>query len=255
MREWSALLLAGSRPTGDPFAEAMGVRHKALMTVYGEPMVLRPLRTLLANDQVGRIVVLTQNPGDLERVIPKDPKTEVRASQRTIAETVEQLIITKSIEFPILVTTADHALLDGQMLSEFMTQAAGADLALGVVERTALEARLPQTKRTWLPFRGGAYTGANLFAFGSIKALSAIEQWRSVEQDRKKGWRVLAALGPALLLGAVLRLRTLDQSVETIARKLGISIRAVVLSNPLAGVDVDKPVDHALVEAILNGRA
>ena len=37
--------------------------------------------------------------------------------------------------------------------------------------------------------------------------------WRSVEQDRKKGWRMIAALGPAVLLGAVLRLRTLDQTL------------------------------------------
>ena len=255
MSKWTALLLAGSRPSGDPLARSMGVAHKALIPVAGKPMVLRPLSTLMGNDQVGRIFVLTQNPDDLQPVLPEDSRIDVRASCGTIAETLEQLIIAKAVDFPILVTTADHALLDSRMLSEFMTKAAGADLALGVVERSALLARLPQTKRTWLAFRGGAYSGANLFAFGSIKALSAIEQWRSVEQDRKKGWRVLAALGPALLLGAVLRLRTLDQSVASVGRRLGIAIRAVVLSNPLAGVDVDKPADHALVEAILSGRA
>ncbi|HEX5238542.1 MAG TPA: NTP transferase domain-containing protein [Sphingomicrobium sp.] len=233
----------------------MEVTHKALIPVAGEPMMLRPLRTILGSDQISRIIVLTQDPADLEAIIPHDPRIDIRASQGTIAGTLEKLIIAKCVKFPILVTTADHALLDAQMLAEFIAKAAGADLALGVVERTALLARLPQTKRTWLPFRGGAYSGANLFAFGSIKSLSAIEQWRSVEQDRKKGWRVLAALGPALLLGAVLRLRSLDQSAETMGRKLGIIIRAVVLSNPLAGVDVDKPVDHALVEAILSGRA
>jgi hypothetical protein len=123
------------------------------------------------------------------------------------------------------------------------------------VERQALLQRLPQTKRTWLSFRGGAYSGANLFALGSIKSLAAIEQWRSVEQDRKKGWRVLAALGPALLLGALLRLRTLDQSITSVGRRLGMTARAIVLGNPLAGVDVDKVEDHALVEAILQARA
>lgn len=255
MSKWTALLLAGSRAAGDPFAQTMGVAHKALIAIAGEPMVLRPLRTLIASDQVGRILVLTQNPADLEPVIPNDSKIEVRPSQGTIAGTLEQLIIARSVEFPILVTTADHALLDDEMLSEFITKAAGADLAVAVVERSALMARLPQTKRTWLPFRGGAYSGANLFALGSVKALSAIELWRSVEQDRKKGWRVLAALGPILLVGAVLRLRTLDQSVASVGRKLAITIRAVVLSNPLAGVDVDKPADHALVEVILTGRA
>ena len=37
--------------------------------------------------------------------------------------------------------------------------------------------------------------------------------------------------------------------------KLGLTIRAVRLSNPLAGVDVDKAEDHALVEAILAGQS
>ena len=76
-----------------------------------------------------------------------------------------------------------------------------------------------------------------------------------MEQERKKGWRVLAAIGPALLLGAVLRMRTLDQSVASVGRKLGLSIRAVEMTDPVAAIDVDKPADHALVEAILAGRA
>jgi GTP:adenosylcobinamide-phosphate guanylyltransferase len=254
MSEWTALLLAGSRPGGDPFARSMNVDHKALIPVGGEPMILRPLRALLASGGIGEIIVLTQEPADLQTVLPDDPRISVRASAGTIAETLEILIAKRVVQFPTLVTTADHALLDSDMVAEFMGKAEGADLAIGVVERSALLARLPETKRTWLSFRGGAYSGANLFAFGSIKVLAAIEEWRSVEQQRKKGWRVLAALGPALLLGAVLRIRAIDESVARIGRKLGIAARPVVLSNPLAGVDVDKPLDHALVEAILAGR-
>lgn len=253
--KWTALLLAGSRPAGDPLARSMMVRHKALIPIGGEPMVLRSLRALLASDRVGDIIVLTQDPADLRPVLPADERIDIQASGATIAGTVAELINRRAAQFPVLVTTADHALLDTQMIGEFTAKAEGADLAIGVVERRALLARLPQTRRTWLRFRGGAYTGANLFAFGSSRVLPAVERWRSVEQDRKKGWRVLAAIGPALLLGAVLRMRTLDQSVASVGRKLGIGIRAVVLSNPLAGVDVDKPEDHALVEAILEGRA
>ena len=255
MRRWTALLLAGSRPAGDPLAKSMMVGHKALIPLAGAPMVLRPLRALLASDEIGDIVVLTQDPADIRPVLPDDERIQIRASGDTIAATVAELIASRATEFPVFVTTADHALLDTQMVAEFTRKAEGTDLAIGVVEQKALLQRLPQTKRTWLKFRGGAYTGANMFAFGSEKVLPAIERWRSVEQDRKKGWRVLAAIGPALLLGAVLRVRTLDESVASVGRKLGVTIRAVVLSNPLAGVDVDKPEDHALVEAILEGRA
>jgi GTP:adenosylcobinamide-phosphate guanylyltransferase len=252
---WTAVVLAGSRPGRDSFAEQFGTDLKALIPIAGEPMVRRPVAALLESEAISKIIVLSQSPQRIAATLPSDQRIEVRESLGTIAETIEQLILSHSVDFPVLVTTADHALLDQQMILEFIGAAAGSDLSIGVVERQSLMARLPQTKRTWLHFRGGAYSGANLFAFGSIKALAAIEQWRSVEQERKKGWRVLFALGPALLLGAVLRIRTLDRSVEVIGRKLKMTARAVVLSNPLAGVDVDKPVDHALVEAILSGRA
>ncbi|HEV8407204.1 MAG TPA: NTP transferase domain-containing protein [Sphingomicrobium sp.] len=252
---WTAVLLAGSRPGSDPLAEQFGTDLKALIPIAGEPMVRRPARTLLESKEIGRILVLSQAPERIAGALPRDPRIEVLESKGTIAQSIEEVILKGPHQFPMLVTTADHALLDPGMISEFTARSEGADLAIGVVERQSLLARLPQTKRTWLSFRGGSYSGANLFALGSIKTLAAIEHWRSVEQDRKKGWRVLAALGPGLLLGAVLRLRTLDQSVASMGKRLGMSARAVVLTNPLAAVDVDKPVDHAIVEAILAGRA
>jgi len=93
-----------------------------------------------------------------------------------------------------------------------------------------------------------------LFAFGSPKALKAVALWREVEQDRKKGWRLLLALGWPGLLG-LLRLRTLDQTLDAMGRKLGLILRAVRLDDPLAAVDVDKPQDYVLVSAILERRA
>lgn len=66
---------------------------------------------------------------------------------------------------------------------------------------------------------------------------------------------MLAALGPALLLGAVLKLRTIHESATAIGRKLGVDIRVIEMTNPLAAIDVDKPLDHALVEDIIAGRA
>lgn len=255
MNRWSAVLLAGSRPKGDPLAQSMMVGHKALIEVAGEPMVLRPLTALLQHPRIAEIIVLTQDPDDLRSVLPQDERIVLRASKATIAASLAELVNHMVARFPILVTTADHVLLDGQMISEFTDKADGADLAIGVVERSLLVGRFPESKRTWIGFRAGSYTGANLFALGSRKVLPAVNRWRSVEQDRKKGWRVLSALGPALLLGAVLKLRTIEQSAAAVGRKLGMIIRPVALSNPLAGIDVDKTDDLHLVEAILDGRA
>ena len=254
MSRFTALLLAGSRPGGDPFAAAHGVAAKALIPVAGEPMIARPLRALLGSPQISHVRVLAQDRALLEPALPSDPRLSIERSGATIAATIEAIIADPATRWPLLVTTADHALLDGAMIDDFCARAKGADVAIGLVERRALMARLPQTKRTWIGFRGGAYSGANLFALGSPKAARAVALWREVEQDRKKGWKLLTALGVPGLLGLV-RLRTLDQTLDAMGRRLGLTIRAVELANPLAAVDVDKPADLALVEAIIAGKA
>ena len=249
------MVLAGSRPGRDPFAESHGTDLKALIPVGGVPMVARPVAALLAAPEVGEVRVLAQQPERIAAVLPDDPCLSVDASGATIAATLDAILADPGTRFPLLVTTADHALLDAAMIFDFCAQAAGADLAIGLVEKRALDVRLPQTRRTWIKFRGGAYSGANLFAFGSRDARRAVALWRGVEQDRKKGWRLIAAVGPLALIGAILRIRTLDQTLASVGRRLGLSIRKVELANPLAAVDVDKFADHDLVSAIIEGRA
>jgi len=254
MTRWTALLLAGSRPGGDPFAARYGVKLKALIPIAGEPMVLRPLRALLASERVETVRILTQDLDDIAAVLPADPRWSVEPSSGTIAETIAQICAEEHVRWPMLVTTADHALLDAAMIDQFCTEAEGVDLAIAVVSKSALQKRLPQSRRTWIALRRGKYTGANLFAFGSPRAMKAVELWREVEQDRKKGWRLLLALGWPGLLG-LLRIRTLDQTLDAMGRRLGLSLRAVRLDDPLAAVDVDKLQDHELVTAILERRA
>ena len=252
---YTAIVLAGSRPGRDEFAHQFGTDMKALIDVCGEPMVRRPVRALLESASVARVIVLSQSPERIADVIPKDPRLDFRQSEGTIAETMLAICDDPQTRWPLLVTTADHALLGPETVDEFARGALCADIAIGIVERANLLARLPHTERTWLKFRGGAYTGANLFALKSPAVRPATELWRSVEQDRKKAWRVMSLLGPMVLLCVALRLVSIDDVLSRLGARLGLDIKAVRLSNPLAGVDVDKPADHTLVEAILAGEA
>jgi len=252
---WTAVVLAGSRPGRDDFAAQFGTDMKALVPISGEPMVRRPVRALLASASIGEVLVLSQEPERIAAVTPGNGRVSFRHSAGTIAETMLAICDDPAIRWPVLVTTADHALLDSAMIDQFTKDGGGADVAIGVVRRRNLLSRFPETDRTWLKFRGGAYTGANLFILSSPAVRPAIELWRSVEQDRKKAWRVISLLGPAVLLSAALRLISLDQVLSRLGRRLGLKLKAVRLSNPLAGVDVDKPADHTLVETILAGKA
>lgn len=253
--KFTAIVLAGSRPGRDHFAEQFGNDMKALIAVAGEPMVRRPVRALLASESIGSVVLLSQAPERIASVVPRDPRVTFRESRGTIAETMLALCDDPTTQWPLVVTTADHALLDPATVDEFLGNSDGADLALGVVERGVLMKRFPEAQRTWLKFRGGAYTGANLFALRSPAVRPAIELWRSVEHDRKKAWRIVSLLGPAVLLCVTLRLVSLTEVLAQLGGRMGLKIKPVELSNPLAGVDVDKPADHTLAEAILAGRA
>ena len=250
----TAIVLAGSRPGSDPLAAAFGTDLKALVPVGGKPMVRWPVEALLASKRFSQVRVLAQEPERIGEALPAPPKLVVERSAATIAETLEKLCFDTSVNWPLFVTTADHVLIDQGMIDEFCDLGEPADIAIGVVERDNLMARLPQSRRTWIPFRSGAYSGANMFLLSGHKVLPALELWRSVEQDRKKAWALLWEFGPMTFVGAVLRLRTIHETLDRIGRKLGVKVEAVDLSDPLAAVDVDKLSDHGLVETLLAER-
>lgn len=252
MMRWTGIVLAGSRPGVDAFAQRYGTDLKALIPVGGVPMVRRPVEALLASDVIGDIHVLSQDPERIAAALPADPRLKVGRSGATISETLLALCDDPGIAWPLLVTTADHALLDPAMVRDFCNRTARCDIAIGVVERRQLARKVRHAHRTWVKFRGGAYSGANLFALRTPKVASAIELWRAVEQDRKKAFKLLWKIGPLIFLGAVLRRKTLDETLRRVSRRVGVVIRAVEPANPLAAIDVDKPSDLAMVESILS---
>lgn len=258
MTQWTAILLAGQRPGVDPLAEAFGETWKALIKVGGEAMLSRVAKALLDSPSVGRIVVLAQNPDALtERSDTEWLEYEPRVSFATSHESISNSVKATAGEaapWPVLVTTADHALLTPLMVEDFLYQIGDADVAAAVVERATILAGYPQSKRTWLRFRGGAYSGANLFALTGPKAAAALDLWAGIERERKKGWKIVGALGPGLLIGAATGMLTLNQAMRRASERLGIEAKAVVLSIAEAAIDVDKVSDHELAEAILAKR-
>lgn len=250
----TAVVLAGSRPGSDPLAAAFGADLKALVEIGGKPLVCWPVEALLASERFSQVRVLAQAPERIARALPAHPALLVEPSGPSIAATLEKLLFDGTVQWPLFVTTADHVLLDGGMIDEFCDLSELADIAVGVVERDNLMARLPNSQRTWIRFRAGAYSGANMFMLSGTRVLPALELWRTVEQDRKKAWALLWAFGPVNFLAAALRLRTIHQTLDAVGRKLGVTVEAIDLSDPLAAVDVDKLADHRLVETLLGER-
>ena len=255
---FTAIILAGDRTSGDPLAEAAGVACKSLVPVGGRPMVLRVLDSLEAAREVGSIILC----GPTQTFINQEPELKTRidagrvkwmASQATPSASTYHALQSLPDNAPVLVTTADHALLTARIVDAFCTDArrTGCDVAVGLASHKQVASAFPETKRTAIKFRDGAYCGCNLFGFLNSQAYIAAHFWRQVEQQRKKPLRMMRILGGRAVTRYLLGRMPLTEALDHISSIMGIRAGAVILPFPEAAVDVDTVNDWIFVKNLV----
>lgn len=251
-----ALVLAGARASGDPLAAAHGVESKALIDIGGEPMLARVLHALGQSDRLAGAPLVTglaQATLDTAR-----GGVDAMAAPAAIGGPAASVLgaIDGGARLPLLVTTCDHALLTPEMVQHFLSAAldGGADLSIGFATRETIQAKYPDTRRTYLPFGGAPVSGCNLFLIASPEALKVIRFWRQAEQDRKKPWKVALRFGPFTALRLLVGKPSADRAFAILSRRFGARIAPVLLPFADAAVDVDSEADLALVRRVLAAR-
>lgn len=256
-QSWTALVLAAGRGPDDPMARAYGVSHKCLIEVAGVPMLARVLATLRSHPAIGRTAVSIENEALVEKAIgPLPEDVFVIPSRESAAASAAAALEGSRLAHPVLLTTADHVLLDAAMLDHFLARSAGpADLTAGLASAETILAAYPATRRTFLSFGADRVSGCNLFGLMTPRALRAVAFWQAVEQNRKRPWRLIAAFGMVPLLRYGLGRIDLETAFRLGSRRLGLDARPVLMPFAEAAIDVDKPDDKDLCEAILLARA
>ncbi len=249
-----AIVLAGSRPGPDPLLTGSGVSTKALLPIAGQAMLLHVVTALRSSPLVGPITILAQNSAELAAEPGLRGFADVHFADSGQGISTSLAAALPPGDDPLLVTTADNVLLTPTMVDEFLKGAVKSDVAVAMVERDTLLARYPQSKRTWLKFRGGWWSGANMFRLRGRRVLPLLDFWGRIERDRKKGLKIVAAFGPWLLIGALLRLFTIQQGVARAGVRFGLKAEIIPMSEPEACIDADKPADIELIEAIFAAR-
>jgi GTP:adenosylcobinamide-phosphate guanylyltransferase len=248
---FNALVLAGSRGGVDPVAAYAGVDDKALIRI-GQATMLERVVTALRAAGAGRIAVSANAPAvraETER-LGAEP---IDAAAGPSLSTLQGL---RALGAPLLVTTADHALLRPEWVRDFLADVPGdADVAALLARRDAIERDAPPTRRTYLRFADGGWSGCNMFLCRTPEAEAAITLWMSVERDRKRPWRIVRRLGPGMLLRYATGRLTLDEALGRLGAAVGVRAAAVAARNGLAAVDVDKPDDLDLVRALVAASA
>lgn len=259
---FTAIILAADRERNDPVARASSVSCKALTPVSGRVMVLRVLDALGEACAVDARILVGPNRSSVEENselngLVGSGRVRWLAPQATPSSSAFSALQSLPQEAPVLVTTADHALLSAAMVDYFCNAAlrSGCDVVAGVARYDLVAEAFPNTKRTVTKLKDGGYCGCNLFAFMTPQARLAADFWRKVESERKKPLRVVKVMGWMAVLRYLLGTLTLDQALASLSKRMNLKAGVVQMPFAEAAVDVDKVDDWRLVETVLAGRS
>ena len=255
---FTGVVLAADRTRGDPVAEAVGVSSKSLVPVGGIPMVLRVLNALKGAQEVDKCILCGPSLSAVNQVAALRDRIksgEVTWTENQATPSLSTYHVLKSLpeNCPILVTTADHALLSSRIVDYFCSEArtTAGDIVVGLASYEMVKSVYPETKRTVVKLADGSYCGCNLFAFLTPQAHSAARFWREVEEERKRTWRLISFFGWRAVLLYLLGKLTLAEGLKRASRQMGLSVGVVVIPFAEAAVDVDTVSDWRLVESMV----
>jgi GTP:adenosylcobinamide-phosphate guanylyltransferase len=250
-----ALVLAGGIPQpDDPLYTYSNGDSKALIDVAGKPMVQWVLDALGGSKHVRNVIVVGLSPRS--GVTCKKPLHFLSNQGRMLANIVtgvnKSLELDKKTEY-VLVVSSDIPALKPEMVDWLVDTCMETkdDLYYGICTREVMEARFPESKRTYTRLKDVELCGADINITHVRMATEHLDMWESLIGTRKSPMRQAGIIGLGTLFQVLTRSITLEDLVEKICKRLGIKGRAIMWSHAEACMDVDKPHQLELMRADL----
>lgn len=250
------VIVLGAQRKGvvDPLAARFGTSHKCLVPLMGRPLIAHVLETLGAHNRVDEIVVSVEPElhGDVERIageVGAGRKLRCAPSADNLTDSV--VAAAAGHDGPIVITTADNALLEPGSIDAMAESLARCDAAMAFARENAVRAAHSEGQRRFYQFRDGGYSNCNLYGIAHRQALSAAEIFRGGGQFAKKARRIIDAFGLLNLLLLRSRLISMESGLRRISRRVGLTIMPVIIENGSQAIDVDNDRTYAVVAQLL----
>jgi GTP:adenosylcobinamide-phosphate guanylyltransferase len=246
-----AVVLAGSSNDG-PLRECSEVRYEALIPIGEKIMVQYVVEALLGCRQVRRVLVV----GPVAALSPflTGERVSVIESRGGIMENIEAGLVNSLDTDRVLLVTSDIPMLTSQAVNDFLELCGdlSGDLYYPIISKPDVESKFPTTRRTYVNFKEGVFTGGNLFLINPVVYKKCVENGQKIINLRKSPFRLCRLIGLGFVLKFLMRSLTIADAERKVSALLGRIKGIVVMSKfPEVGVDVDKPADLALALRIL----
>jgi len=252
------LVTAGGIPQPDEplYTYTLG-KPKAMLDIAGKPMVQWVLDALGSAQQVENVVLIGL-PAE-SSVICTKPLTFI-PNQTSMIENIlagiKQVMMTNPSAKHVLLVSSDIPAITANMVDWEIetTEQSEVDLCYSVVKREVIEARYPDSKRTFTRLKGMQVCGADMNVVSTSVVNMDPAIWERLVASRKNPLKQAAIIGFNTLILAMLGIITLDEALKKATSRLHMTGQVIICPFAEAAMDVDKPNQLELIQADLEKR-
>jgi len=252
-----ALLMCGAVPDPrDPLYPFTRGAPKALLDVAGKPMAQWVLDALSGSTLVEGVIVIGLGPeAGLTTSKPVAYLPDQGGAVANALAGVERALALQPSTTHVLVAACDVPAVTTEMIDWRVRvgQEADVDFDYIAIERRQMEARFPNSRRTYTPLRGMQVCGGDINV-AHIRLAGNAALVERLAEARKSPLHMASLIGWNVLLLFLLRQLTLERGEALVSRNLGIRTRLHLCPYPELGMDVDKPHQLEILRADLARR-
>lgn len=248
-----AVITAGGIPQpGEPLYDDTQGQAKALLDIAGKPMVQWVVDALCQSRVVERIIVVglpSESNLQCDKIIDYIPNhtsmlENIRAGVNKVLEHNPQAE-------HVLLVSSDIPAITGEMVDWVANKAQETDddAYYNVIRREVMEARFPNSRRSYTRLRGMEVCGGDLNLIHTRMMAGNNDVWEKIIAARKNVFKQAALIGYDTLVLLMLRLIDLDQAIKIVSNRLKIKGRGLVCPYAEIGMDVDKPFQLEIMRA------
>ncbi len=240
-----AVVTAGGIPEPDEllYPYTLG-KPKALLEIGGKPMVQWVLDALSEAKNVENVVIigLTAESG-VTCTKPLIFLSNKISMIENILGGIHKVLEIDPSATRVLMVSSDIPAITPEMLDWEVetTLQTDVDLCYTVVKREVVEARYPDSRRTYVKLKDVEVCGGDMNVLHTSVVNMNPEVWERLIASRKNPIKQAAIIGFDTLFVIAFRMITLEQAVNRLTSRLKMTGRAVVCPYAEIAMDVDKP--------------
>lgn len=228
---------------------------KALLPICGKPIIEWIVDAIEHCEKIRDIYIIGLSPEQFpdKRVtcIPHPAESKIVDKVQAWIDWYEE----NKGELPkyVVNANADIPLITSEAVDHFTEEALKkeADFVFALVEKDLMEAKFPNSMRTFTKFNDVTICGGDLFLYTPIDFDKVKEKVHKLQEKRKNFILQAIFLSPIKALKMVFKGIKLDEAETVFSRGMKMKGRALISPYAEIAMDIDKPEQYKLVEKML----